>query len=141
MYIYKEILFGNLKNDFDKFFKLVGVVSSFRLRQAMYNSFSTSIHRWVIMLQCVEDSDNEYQQESALVLKRVNDTRWCAIADATKAVSEGYSCFQKALQVINGEMNQKPQVIHEAKCLLNDVSKNEHVIIASFWAVILNRIN
>ena len=103
-----------------------------------------SQHRHTVgpsMLQCVEDSDNEYQQESALVLKRVNDTRWCARADASKAVSEGYSSFQKASQVIDEDMKQKLQVIHEAKCLLNDLSKKEILITAGFWAVILSRIN
>ncbi|GFY08678.1 15-hydroxyprostaglandin dehydrogenase [Trichonephila clavipes] len=38
-------------------------------------------------------------------------------------------------------MTQKLQVVHEAKCLLKDLSKNENVIRAGFGAVVLNRIN
>ncbi|GFR15392.1 hypothetical protein TNCT_267991 [Trichonephila clavata] len=68
------------------------------------------------MLQYVEDSE-----DSELVVKRVNGTRWCVRADATMTLSKGYSSFQQVLQVICEDMTQKLQVIHEAKCLLKDL--------------------
>ncbi|GBP21478.1 hypothetical protein EVAR_12079_1 [Eumeta japonica] len=55
--------------------------------------------------------------------ERVSDTRWCARADATKALANGYNSFQKALQSIAGDETQTSQAIHEAKCLLNDLGK------------------
>ncbi|GFQ67395.1 uncharacterized protein TNCT_718171 [Trichonephila clavata] len=86
------------------------------------------------MLQYIEDS-----KDSELDITNVNDTRWCARADAAMALSVGYSSFQKVLQVIAEDVNQKLQEIHEAKCLLKDFSKKENM--AGFWAVVLNRIN
>ncbi|GFQ91165.1 uncharacterized protein TNCT_286361 [Trichonephila clavata] len=88
------------------------------------------------MLLHVEDS-----KDYDLVVKRINDTRWCARVDATMTLSIGDSSFQKALHVIAEDMTLKLQVIHEAKCFLNDLSKKENMINASFWAVVLNRIN
>ncbi|GFQ67199.1 uncharacterized protein TNCT_113441 [Trichonephila clavata] len=88
------------------------------------------------MLQYVED-----RKDSKLVVKRINDSRCCARVDATMALSEGYSSFQKVLQVIAEDMTQKLQVIHEAKCLLKDLSKKENIIMAGFRAVVLNQIN
>ncbi|GFY50613.1 hypothetical protein TNIN_178091 [Trichonephila inaurata madagascariensis] len=35
-----------------------------------------------------------------LVVKRIHDTRWCVIADATMALSKGCSSLHKALRVI-----------------------------------------
>ena len=77
---------------------------------------------------------------SALVLKRATGTRWCARADATKALYNGYSSFQKALTVMASDAKQKPETIHEAKCLLKDLSKKETAVMSVFWAVILERI-
>ena len=65
-------------------------------------------------------------------------TRWCARADATKAL---YSSFQKALSVMASDAKQKPETIHEANCLLKDLSKKETAVMSVFWAVILERIN
>ena len=68
-------------------------------------------------------------------------TRWCERADAAKALSYGYSSFQKALSVIAEDVKQKPETIHEAKCLLQDLSRKETAVMSVFWAVILERIN
>lgn len=56
-----------------------------------------------------------------------------------KALSHG--SFQKALQVIAEDVKQKPETIHEAKCMLNDMSKKKNVIMEGLWAVIIDRIN
>lgn len=119
----------------------VGAISFFGLVQAMYNFFSASTHRWTVMLEHLEDKDGERHQNSTLVLKRATGTRWSARADAIKALSYGYSSFQTALQVIAEDVNQKPDTKNEATCLLNDLSKKENVIMAGFWAAILDRIN
>ncbi|GFR14229.1 TTF-type domain-containing protein [Trichonephila clavata] len=75
------------------------------------------------MLQYDEDS-----KDSELVVKRVNDTRWYARVGATMAFSKGYISFQKALHVIAKDMTQKLKIIHEAKCLLKDLSKTEKAL-------------
>ncbi|GFQ63871.1 zinc finger MYM-type protein 1 [Trichonephila clavata] len=82
----------------------VGAVSFFKFLQEMCNFFSVSAHRWANMLQYIEDS-----KDSELDITNVNDTRWCARADAAMALSVGYSSFQKVLQVIAEDVNQKLQ--------------------------------
>ncbi|GFS52318.1 hypothetical protein TNIN_328641 [Trichonephila inaurata madagascariensis] len=53
------------------------------------------------MLHCVENSKN-----SELVIRRENDTRGCAKADATMDLVKGYSSLEKALHVIAENMTQ-----------------------------------
>ena len=56
-------------------------------------------------------------------------------------LSYGYSNFQKALSVIAEDVKQKPETIHEAECLLQDLSKKETAVMSVFRAVILERFN
>ena len=114
----------------------VNAISFFGLIQKLFNFFSASTLRWAVMSECLEN-----EAGSTLVLKRVTGTRWCERADATKALSHGYSSFQKALSVIAGDVKQKPETIHDAKCLLQDLSKKETAVMSVFWAVILERID
>jgi hypothetical protein len=114
----------------------VNALSFFALVQKLFNFFSASTSRWAVMSKCLEN-----EAGSGLVLKRVTGTRWCERADATKALSYGYSSFQKALSVIAEDVKQKPETIHEAKCLLQDLSRKETAVMSVFWAVILERIN
>lgn len=118
----------------------MGAISFFGFVQALYNFFSASTHRWAIMFKHLEKGD-ERKQDPSLVLKGVSDTRWCARADATKDLANGYNNFQKALQSIAGDETQPSQAIQEAKCLLNDLAKKGNAVMAVFWAAILDRIN
>ncbi|GBP84617.1 hypothetical protein EVAR_55321_1 [Eumeta japonica] len=95
----------------------VGAISFFGFVQALYNFFR---HQLIGGRLCSN------------ILKR---------ADATKALANGYNSFQKALQSIAGDETQTSQAIHEVKCLLNDLGKNENAAMAVFWAAILDRIN
>ena len=104
----------------------VNAISFFGLVQT-FNFFSASTHRWAVMCECLQQ-----QAVSALVLKRATGTRWYARADATKALYNGYSGFQKALTVMASDAKQKPETIHEAKCLLKDLSKKETALLCLF---------
>ncbi|GBP16684.1 Zinc finger MYM-type protein 1 [Eumeta japonica] len=99
----------------------VGAISFFSL----YRHYTTffGINSSVGNYAQTSRKGDERKQDSSLVLKRVSDTRWCARADATKALANGYNSFQKALQSIAGDETQTSQAIHEAKCLLNDLGK------------------
>ena len=103
-----------------------------------YNFFSASTQRWSVMLQCLKA---ESEGESTLVLKRDSDTRWSARADATKALSKGYICFQETLKLISEDVNQRTNTCYEAKAVLKQLSKLETVLLADFRAVILDRFN
>lgn len=93
------------------------------------------------MLECLQNNDDEYQKISKLVLKRLTGTLWNARADATKALSQCYNCFQKALQAILKDTNQTQETICEAKCLLKGLSKKENIIMEILWSEILDCIN
>lgn len=80
-----------------------GAISSFRFVQALHNFLSASTHRWAIMIKCLGQIDQSDMAKHELVLKKVNDTRWSARADETKALSKGYSTIQKTLQTIAGD--------------------------------------
>ncbi|XP_055910467.1 zinc finger MYM-type protein 1-like [Eupeodes corollae] len=110
----------------------IGAISFFGFVQTLYNFFSASTHRWGIMQNNIENG---------LVLKKVSFTRWCARADATKALSKGFLDFQKALQSIIEDKTQTTQTIHEARCLIKEFEKKENVIMTLFWNAILDRIN
>ena len=112
----------------------VKALSFFGLVRKLFNFFSASTTRWAIMSKCLEN-----EAGSGLFLKRVTGTRWCERADVTKALSYGYSSFQKALSVIAEDVKRKPQIIHESKCLLQHLSKKETAVMSVFWAVILER--
>jgi len=118
-----------------------GAISFFGLIQEMYTFFSASTYRWAVMLEYLQNNDDEYQNGSKLVLKRLTDTRWSARAVATKALSQSYNCFQKALQFIVKDTNQTQETIYEAKCLLKGLSKKENIIMAILWSEVLDRIN
>jgi len=47
----------------------------------------------------------------------------------------------EALSVIAEDVKQNPETVHDAKCLLQDLSKNETAVMSVFWAVILERID
>ncbi|XP_055843517.1 uncharacterized protein LOC129910240 [Episyrphus balteatus] len=110
----------------------IGAISFFGFVHTLYNFFSASTHRWGIMQNNIENG---------LVLKKVSFTRWCARADATKALSKGFLDFQKALQSIIEDKTQTTQTIHEARCLIKEFEKKENVIMKLFWNAILDRIN
>jgi len=56
-------------------------------------------------------------------------------------LSKGYIYFQEALKLISENVNQKVDTRYEAKAILKQLSKLETVLLADFWAVILERFN
>ena len=85
----------------------VKALSFFGLVQKLFNYFSASTTRWVIMSKCLEN-----EAGSELFLKRMSGTRWCERVDVTKVLSYGYRNFQKALLVIAEDIKQKLETIH-----------------------------
>ena len=105
----------------------VKALSFFGFVQKFFNFFSASTTRGAIMSKCLKN-----EAGSGLFLKRVTGTRWCERGDATKALSYNYSSFQKALSVIAEDAKRKPETIHEAKCLLQDLSKKKSAVMSVF---------
>ncbi|XP_013776641.1 zinc finger MYM-type protein 1-like [Limulus polyphemus] len=116
----------------------IGAVSFFGLIQKLYNFFSGSTQRWSVIPQCLKA---ESGSESTLVVKRASDAILSTRADATKALSKRYSYFQEALKLISEDVNQKVDTRYEANTILKQLSKLETVLLADFWAVILERFN
>lgn len=78
------------------------------------------------MVKCLDQLNN------ALVLKQ--QIRWSPTADATMDTNKSkcYNSFRNALGNIIADDNQKPEMIHEVKCLLQEMSKKENVITSGF---------
>lgn len=74
------------------------VVHFFLFLQNVYVFFSSSTSRWDILTQFLKDDlrEKNVKDERLLVPKRLNTTRWCARADACRAVKSGYRSFIKA---------------------------------------------
>lgn len=76
-----------------------------------------------------------------LSLKSSSQTRWSANANATKALTLGYSEITKILFEMSNDMNEKANTRNEAKHILNQLRTREMAIMIVTWNCILQRIN
>ncbi|XP_071039539.1 zinc finger MYM-type protein 1-like [Parasteatoda tepidariorum] len=80
----------------------IRVVNFFSLLQELYNFFSVSTYRWQIMI------DNFIGSKQKLTLKNRSCTRWCADANATKALRQNYDSVLKSLSYLADDQDQTP---------------------------------
>jgi hypothetical protein len=74
-------------------------------------------------------------------LKSSSQARWSANANATKALTLGYSEITKILLEISNDMNENTNTRNEAKHILNQIKTREMTIMIVTWNCILQRIN
>lgn len=113
----------------------VEAVNFFGLVQQLYNFWSASTHRWLVLTESL--GTNAF----AVTLKSLSDTRWCARADAVKALYLGYANILSALENIIEDSEQNSQTRHEAQCLLSAMGTIETAIMIDTWHSILTRFN
>lgn len=101
----------------------------------MYNFWSASTHRWSILKEHLGSSP------TTVTLKSLSDTRWCARADAVKALYLGYANVMSALESIADDNEQKSMTRHEAQCLSSAMDTLENAIMIDMWHSILTRFN
>lgn len=98
----------------------------FGIEQELYNFFSVSTYRWS-------------QLQTKFSLKSLSVTRWSARADASKALYTSYSEIVEVLQLIAGDVNEKPTTRSEAKALMIKLNQIEIAILTCFWHKVLER--
>jgi len=81
-------------------------VDFFGVLEEIYVFFTASTHRYEILTK-----------KAVSVPKRINTTRWSCRADATKALSEGYSQFIEALDQIADDRDELADVRCKARGL------------------------
>lgn len=102
--------------------------------QRLYVYFSRSPQRWKVLTDVLSSTRSP-------VVKRLCDTRWCAHADATKALVGGYASIKKALEELRNDPQQKPESRLEASNLVNLMENLETGIMTALWSEVLQRFN
>jgi hypothetical protein len=69
--------------------------------QNLYNFFSSSTHRWEIMVS--------HLGPHLQVVKHLSKTRWSAHADAVTALNDGYEEIKKSLDALLNDINQSSE--------------------------------
>ena len=110
---------------------LQNAVSFFGFLQALYNLFSSSTHRWCILVSAIQGA----------VVKSLSVTRWSARSDATRALRENYSEICSALMKIRGDENQTKATRSEASSLHSKMEQFETALLCILWDSILHRFN
>ena len=80
-------------------------------------------------------------KKAVSVPKRINTTRWSCRADATKALSEGYSQFIEALDQIADDRDELAEVRCKARGMSERLCQLETGIYTVFWNDMLQRFN
>lgn len=105
-------------------------VDFFGVLEEIYVFFTASTHRYEILTK-----------KAVSVPKRINTTRWSCRADATKALSEGYSQFIEALDQIADDRDELADVRCKARGLSERLCQLETGIYTVFWNDMLQRFN
>lgn len=105
------------------------IVRFFLFVQSVYVFFSGSTHRWAILVRQLEKDllKRNIKDERLLVPKRLSDTRWCARADACRAIKAGYGSFITSLTEISDNIEEKKV------CVFG-------VILTEYWEPIFQKI-
>ena len=98
--------------------------------QKLYNFFSSSTHRWEVLLSYLNGKG---------VPKTKSNTRWSAWNDAVQPFVTSCKEILQALQAIADDSSQKKKTRDDALSLIKQLSKLETAILASFWSTILMR--
>lgn len=108
-------------------------VSYFGFVQTLYSFFSASTYRWHKLKNSLP--------EGGLVVKSLSATRWCARADAVKALIVHYKEIQNALIDISSDDTQTEDTRCEAEGLESKMCKLELALMTVVWNKILERFN
>ncbi|XP_051167771.1 uncharacterized protein LOC127285683 [Leptopilina boulardi] len=109
------------------------VVNFFSILQQLYNFFSSSTHRWEILLENLKDN--------ATVLKNLSKTRWSDQHQACKSVCQSWSEILNALLQIANNKFEKPETRQQAKGIHVSLDNLENCFISLVWNDILQRLN
>ena len=105
----------------------MAAVTFFTFVQNVYTFFSSSTHRWAVLLQHLSAASEQ------ITVKRLSSTRWSARADATRALKKGYKFIKEALAELHSCESQPPATRHEAGVLSSQLTSFETAILLVVW--------
>jgi hypothetical protein len=111
----------------------LNVTIYFDFVQNLYNFFSSSAHRWEILVS--------HLGPNLKVVKHLSKTRWSAHADAVTALNDGYEEITKSLDALLNEINQSLETRLIAQSSRKKTDELETMFFAVLWNGILIRIN
>lgn len=112
------------------------VLDYFNFLQEIYKFFSVSTHRWKLLTDKINKESGK-----GLTLKSRSSTRWCANADATRALICNYTEITQVLHDLSTNIEKSPTTRHEAASLKKKLAKFETAIFFKVWDAILQRAN
>lgn len=110
----------------------LGAVNFFGFVQTLYNFFSASTYRWKQLKNYLK---------SGLIVKSLSQTRWCARADAVKALLMSYTEIKTALAELSDDNTQNQITRQEAKNLCNKMNEFDTAVMTIIWHTLLARFN
>ena len=107
-------------------------VRFFMFVQGLYVFFSTSTHRWNLLVDALEPLQ-------CPTIKPLSDTRWEARYDALHALRKGYQAVLQVLKAISDDNNKTYQTKETARGFVSSMKKLETGILLEVWSCIMER--
>ena len=105
-------------------------VNFFGIVQEIYNFFSSSTHRWAVLLSFFKDDSK--------VPKSLSKTRWEAHSRATRAVLDSYDEIISALHQLHTDTTEKGETRNQAINILNKMEELEFMVMLYLWSYLLD---
>jgi hypothetical protein len=93
--------------------------------RAFYNFFSSSAHRWEILVS--------HLGPHLKVVKHLSKNRWSAHADAVTALNDGYEEIKKSLDALLNDINRSSETRLIAHSLRKKMDEFETPFLTVFW--------
>jgi hypothetical protein len=105
-------------------------VNFFGIVQEIYDFFSSSTHRWAVLLSFFKDDSK--------VPKSLSKTRWEADSRATSAILDSYDGIISALHQLHIDTTEKGETRNQATNILNKMEELEFMIMLYLWSYLLD---
>lgn len=105
-------------------------VNFFGIIQEIYNFFSSSTHRWAVLLS--------FFKEDSKVPKSLSKTRWEAHSMATSAILDSYDGIISALHQLYINTAEKGETRNQAINILNKMEEFEFMVMLYLWSYLLD---
>ena len=105
-------------------------VNFFGVVQEIYNFFSSSTHRWAVLLSFLKDNSK--------VPKSLSKTRWEAHSRATRAILDSYDEIISALHQLHTDTTEKGETRNQAINILNKMEELEFMVMLNLWSYLLD---
>lgn len=108
----------------------LGAVNFFGIVQEIYDFFSSSTHRWAVLLLFFKDDSK--------VPKSLSKTRWEAHSRATSSILDSYDEIVSALHELHIDTREKGETRNHAINILNKMEELEFMVMLYLWSYLLD---